>query len=215
VSAAGAFRVSGSILAGIGVRYLGRSGLVERDETGTETGEYSFSSGIASIGASSSLGRNWSAGISLGIAWEDAGEQGATGFTTSAGLRGEISDGLILGAVIRGFGLAPEWNGIHKDMPTEIAASVVYSISETVSAFGGGRYGFDTPDSWCLGAELGISGFSVSGGYDIYPDADECTGFFGGLGYTYDAGEVYSVELAICQRDVFDWPVLAGLSVLF
>jgi hypothetical protein len=207
--------VGSSLVTGIGVRYLGRGGLVERDEQGSETGEYSFSTGVASAAVSSGIGGGWSVGLALGLGWEDVGDQGATGFTASAGVAGMVSGQLEVGAVIRGIGLAPSWNGIHKDMPTEVSAGARYSFGDMIAVFGGGRYGFDTIDSFCAGAEFETSGFSVSAGYELSPDADECTGLFGGIGYTYEAGEVYSIELGFSQRDALDWPVLAGLSVLF
>ena len=215
VSASGAFRLSGSLLAGIGARYLGRGGLVERDAEGLETGEYSFSSGMAGGGVSRTLFGGWSAGIALGVVWEDVGDQGGSGFTASAGILGTPSDRLTVGALLRGVGSSPSWNGIHKDMPTEIDAGARYTFNRLVSAFGGGKLGFNTPGSFCLGVEFMESGFSVSAGYELSPDVDEATGIFGGIGYTYRSGEVYSVELAFSQRDRLEWPVLAGLSVLF
>jgi len=215
VAASGTFRIADHLLAGLGARYLGRSGLVERDETGAVTGEYSFSSGIASIGASRGFGGGFSAGASVGIVWEDVGEMGATGFTTSAGVRLAPSDRLEMGAVVRGLGSSPSWNGIHKDMPTEVSAGARYRFGELFSLFGGARYGFDTPDAFCLGLELTGAGFSLSGGWEESPGEDEVTGLFGGLGYTYVTGEVYRIEMAVSQRDRLDWPVVAGLSVLF
>jgi hypothetical protein len=215
VSASGAFRLSGSLHAGIGARYLGRSGLVERNEEGVETGEYSFSSGMVSAGVSRTLVGSWSGGVSLGVVWEDVGDRGGSGFSASAGILGRPADGLTIGATLRGVGSSPSWNGIHKDMPTEIAAGVRYSFYRFVSVFGGGRLGFNTPDSFCLGLEFEHSGFSMSGGYEHTPDVDESTGIFGGIGYTYRSAEVYSIELAFSQRDLLEWPILAGLSILF
>ncbi len=215
VSASGAFRLSGSLLAGVGARYLGRSGLVERDAEGNETGEYSFSSGMATAGVSRTLIEGWSGGVSLGVVWEDVGDQGVSGFTASLGILGAPSDGLTVGALLRGVGSSPSWNGIHKDMPTEIAVGARYTFHRLVSAFGGGRLGFNTPDSFCLGIEFEQGGFALSGGYELSPDVDEATGIFGGIGYTYRSEEVYTVELAFSQRDRLEWPVLAGLSVLF
>lgn len=215
VSAVGAFSISPSIIAGAGVRYIGKSGLVERDAEGNETGEFSFSTGSLNAGISYDVFGGWKAGISLGVAWERIAGKGGTGMVASAGLSGSPFEGAFAGASLRGIGQAPSWNGIRKNMPTEVTAALLYNISSVVSVFGGGRIGFSTFDSYCAGVEFDYEGFTASGGWEVAPGEDETSGLFAGMGYSYVSEQTYLLELAVSQRHELEWPVLAGLSVLF
>lgn len=213
VSAAGAFSVGSDILIGTGLTYLGRGGLVRRDEYGAVTGEYSFSTGCAMAGASFPLCEWLTAGTSFGLSWENVAGDGGTGLAANVGLAARFPDGLLVGVAMTGVGNSPSWNGIHKDMPTEISAGVSYSISSFLSAFAGGKIGFSTSDAFGGGMLLAYREFGFSAGYQYSPGEEEISGFFAGLQYTYVSGGSYTIEAAVSQRDELSWPILAGLSV--
>ncbi len=206
---------AGMLDLGAGVCYVGKGGLVERDSTGTVTGEYSFGSGFACLGAGVPLTDVLSAGLSAGIAWETIAGETGTGPVLNAGLSFVPTDRLELAAAVTAVGQAPDWNGVRKDMPTGMAAGGIYDPGGPVDVFAGARLGLSTASSFGGGARLALGGLRCSAGYSMTPDEDELTGFFAGLGYTYSAEGVYRLELAVSQRRELAWPVSAGLSVSF
>ncbi|MBD3370040.1 hypothetical protein GF402_06735 [Candidatus Fermentibacteria bacterium] len=214
VSASAAFRVGTGAHVGVGLRYLGRGGLVERDQQGAETGEYSFSSGTAGAGLSWRVGEDFAVGGSLGAAWENVADEGGTGLTAGLGIRGRPVENLVAGVLVDGLGQPPSWNGVYKDMPTTVWTGAAYSLSETLTGFGGARIGFNTAAAYGGGARALWGGLSVSAGYDLSAEA-EMEGLFGGVGYVYRTTETYLVEVAFSQRAELSWPVMAGLSVWF
>ena len=188
---------------------------MRRDETGEVTGEYSFSTGFASVGGAISLGPWLSAGGSAGLSWESIAGESATGLGVSLGLSGEPWTGVRGGLSVTGLGSAPSWNGIHKDMPTIVSAGVEAVVATGLSAFAGGELGLSTADSFGAGLSMALSGFRVSAGYGLSPGEDEISGLFGGFSYTYESGGSYTMEAAFTQRGNLDWPILAGISVEF
>lgn len=213
VSVAGGFSAGSDMNFSGGVTYLGRGGILSRDETGLVTGEYSFGAGTALLGMSYSITPWLKGGVSTGISWEDVGEQGGTGFTCSAGLAAEFSEGIKTGIVISGIGQAPSWNGIRKNMPTEVSAGMSYAFASMFTCFAGGRAGFSTSDAFGGGLKIEYSDFCVSAGYQHVPGEDEISGFFAGLQYNYTSGGTYTIEAAVSQRDELSWPVFAGISI--
>lgn len=213
VSVAGGFSADSAMNFSAGITYLGSGGILRRDETGVVTGEYSFGAGTALLGMSYLLTPWLKGGISAGVSWEDIGEQGGTGFTCSAGLAAEFSKGMKAGIVVSGIGQAPSWNGIRKDMPTEISAGVSYPFGTILTCFAGGRTGFATSDAFGGGLKIEYSDVSVSAGYQYVPGEDEISGFFAGLQYNYTSGGTYTIEAAVSQRDELSWPVFAGISI--
>jgi hypothetical protein len=214
VSVSGAFGVGPGTHLGLGLRYLGRGGLVERDRHGTETGEYSYGSGTAGAGLAWALAEGLSVGGSLAAAWEKVDDQGGTGITTGLGIRATPLDNLVAGALLDGLGQAPSWGGVHKDMPTTLWLGSSYSASEMLGGFGGARIGLSTACSYGGGLKAIFRGLSVSVGYDL-SEEEEMEGVFGGVGYVYRTSETYLVEVAFSQRSELSWPVMAGLSVWF
>lgn len=212
-SVAGAFSAGSDIEVGTGLVYLGRGGLIGRDESGVVTGEYSYSTGCAMAGVSFPLAGWIDAGISAGLSWENVAAHGGTGITANAGLAFRPAGGLLAGIVITGVGQAPSWQGISKDMPTEISAGASYSISSLITGFAGGKIGLSTSDAFGCGISVSYAEYGCSAGYRYSPGEEEISGFFAGLRYTYESGGSYTVEIATEQRDELDWPVLAGLSV--
>ena len=214
-SVAGAFSAGSDIEVGTGLAYLGRGGLTGRDESGVVTGEYSYSTGCAMAGVSFPLAEWIDAGISVGLSWENVAAEGGTGITANAGLAFRPAGGLLAGIVIAGVGQAPSWQGIRKDMPTEISAGASYSISSILTGFAGGKIGFSTSDAFGCGMSINYAEYGCSAGYQYSPGEEEISGFLAGLRYTYESGGSYTIEIAVSQRDELDWPVLAGLTVSF
>lgn len=213
VSAAAAFTPVSDIRAGLGITYLGKGGIIRRDEAGVVQGEYSFSTGFLVTGISCPISERLSAGASVGFSWESIGGDGGTGFVANAGMAYNFHGRLRAGAVISSLGSSPSWSGIHKDMPTEVSVGVSCGIMEFFSCFGGGRIGFSTADAFSGGISIEYSGFGCTAGYQYSPDQGEISGLFGGLRYTYISNGTYTVEAAFAQRDQLQWPVIAGLSV--
>lgn len=212
-SVAGAFSIGSDIEVGTGLVYLGRGGLTGRDESGAVTGEYSYSTGCAMAGVSFPLAGWVDAGVSAGLSWENVAADGGAGITANAGLAFEPSGGFLAGIVITGVGQVPSWQGIHKDMPTEVSAGASYRISSILTGFAGGKIGFSTSDAFGCGMSIIYREYGCSAGYQYSPGEEEISGFFAGLRYTYESGGSYTIEIAASQRDELDWPVLAGLSV--
>lgn len=213
VSIAGGFSAgSGTNISG-GVVYLGRGGILRRDESGSVTGEYSFSTGSALAGVSFSLASWLRGGVSAGISWENIGEQGGTGLTCSAGLAADFPERVKAGVSISGIGQPPSWNGIRKNMPTEVSAGVKYPFGSMLSCFAGGSVGFSTADAFGGGLRIEYSDMAFAGGYRWSPDEEELSGFFAGLQYNYTSGGTYTIEAAVSQRDELSWPIFAGISI--
>jgi hypothetical protein len=99
-------------------------------------------------------------------------------------------------------------------MPTTVDAGAQVPLSDMVSAFAGGQLGLSTSSAGSAGLAGGLSGLGLSCGYTL-GEEDETSGVFGGLSYSYRAAETYVVEVATSQREVLDWPVMAGLTVVF
>ena len=213
VSVAGGFSAGSDMNFSAGITYLGRGGMLRRDETGLVTGEYSFGAGTALLGMSYLLTPWLKGGISAGVSWEDIGEQGGTGLTCSAGLAADLPKGMKAGIVVSGIGQAPSWNGIRKNMPTEVSAGVSYPFGTILTCFAGGRAGFATSDAFGGGLKIEYSDLCISGGYQYVPGEDEISGFFVGLQYNYTSGGTYTIEAAASQRDELSWPVFAGISI--
>ena len=213
-AAAGAFRLGQGIRGGIGFRYLGRGDIVSRDQYGNETGVYSYGSGMAAAGVSGRFGELLGWGGSMAVAWEKIGENTGTGFSASLGLQARTDMGLLAGLAVRGLGSAPSWNGVHKDMPITVDGGVSVDLARSMSVFGGGQIGVSTSSAGSVGLRGGVSGLGLCGGYTL-GEEDETSGLFGSVSYEYHAAETYVVELATAQRDVLEWPVLAGLTVIF
>ncbi len=215
VSVAGAFSIGPDIEVGTGLVYLGRGGLIGRDESGAVTGEYSYSTGCAMAGVSFPVAGCIDAGVSAGVSWENVAAEGGAGITANAGLAFKPSGGFLAGIVITGVGQTPSWQGIHKDMPTEVSAGASYRISSILTGFAGGKIGFSTSDAYGCGMSINYREYGCSAGYQYSPGEEEISGFFAGLRYTYESSGSYTIEIAASQRDELDWPVLAGLSVSF
>jgi hypothetical protein len=213
VSVAGGFSGGSSLSFGAAVTYLGRGGMIRRDESGLVTGEYSYSTGTACAGASFSILPWLRAGGSAGIAWENIDEQTGTGITASAGLAADIGGSGTAGVAVTGLGVPPEWNGVSKAMPVEVSAGASWKISRALDCFGGTTLGFSTSSSFGGGLSLDLTGLRLSAGYRFSPGEEEITGVFSGIQYTYTSSGTYIIEAAVSQRDRMDWPVLAGISV--
>ncbi|NLP06278.1 hypothetical protein GX411_10065 [Candidatus Fermentibacteria bacterium] len=215
VSVAGGFGAGGGFLAGGALRFLGMGGLIARDETGQATGEYTWSSGALTAGGSFALSPSVRLGASLGPVWESAGSDGASGFSASAGACFRPSEGVLLGAALHNAGFAPSWDGIHKDMPTEVSAGVSVTLPAGLRAVAGGVYGFSTSARASLAGEFSRSGLSISAGYELTPDSPEMNGAFGGVEYRFVEQGTYGASLAFRQSRDLSWPMLAGLSIEF
>lgn len=215
VSAAGGFGAGGGFVAGGALRFLGRGGLIARNETGQVAGEYTWSSGALTAGGSFALSPSVRLGASFGPVWESAGGTGASGFSASAGACCGPSGGFLLGAALHNAGFAPSWDGIHKDMPTEISAGASIALPAGLRAVAGGVYGFHTSARASLAVEFTWSGLSVSAGYELAPDSPELNGVFGGMEYRFVQQGTYGASLAFRQSRDLAWPVLAGLSIEF
>ncbi len=213
ISVAGAFSANSKMNFSGGITYLGRTGIIRRDETGTVTGQYSFGAGTALVGMSYSLAPWLSGGVSAGLSWENIAEQGGTGFTCSAGIKADFPEGMKAGIVLSGIGQAPSWNGTRKGMPTEISAGVSYALGSMLTSFAGGRLGFSASDALGGGLEVNCCDMTVSGGYRYVPGEDEISGFFAGFQYSYTSGGIYRIEAAVSQRRELEWPVFAGISI--
>lgn len=215
VSVAGGFGAGGGFVAGGALRFLGRGGLVARDETGQATGEYTWSSGALTAGGAFTPIPSVSIGAAMGPLWERAGSDGASGFYMSAGAGFRPSDALLLGAALHNAGFAPSWDGIHKDMPTEMSAGASVALPAGLRAVAGGVYGFSTSSRASLAAEFAWSGLSFSAGYELAPDSPELNGAFGGIEYRFVEEGTYGASLAFRQSSDLAWPVLGGLSIEF
>ncbi len=213
ISVAGGLKAGSDMSISGGVTYLGRGGLLRRDETGSVTGEYSFGAGTALAGVSFSLTSWLRGGVSAGIAWENIGEQRGTGLTCSAGLAADLPQGMKAGIGVSGIGQAPSWNGIRKNMPTGISAGLSYPFGSIFTGFAGGRIEFSSSDAFGGGLRIDCSDLGFSAGYSYAPGEDEISGFFAGLQYTYTSEGTYTIEAAVSQRDELSWPVLAGISI--
>jgi len=213
ISVAGGFSAGSDMSIAGGVTYIGRGGILRRDETGSITGEYSFSTGSALAGVSFSLTSWLRGGISAGTTWENIAEQGGIGLNCSAGLAADFKEGMTIGIAVSGVGHAPSWNGIRKNMPTEVSAGVSYPFGTIFTGFAGGRIGFSTSDAFGGGLRVEYSDMSISAGYQYAPGEDEISGFFAGLQYNYVSEGTYTIEMAISERDELSWPVLAGISI--
>ena len=212
-SVAGAFSAGSDIKVGTGLAYLGRGGLIARDESGAVTGEYSYSTGCAMVGVSFPLAGWIDAGVGAGLSWENVAAEGGTGITANAGLAFKPTGGLLAGISITGVGQAPSWKGIRKDMPTEISAGASCRISPILTGFAGGKIGFSTSDAYGCGMSINYLEYGCSAGYQYAPGEGEISGFFAGLRYTFESCGSYMIEIATSQRDQLDWPIMAGLSV--
>ncbi|RKZ09690.1 hypothetical protein DRQ25_05570 [Candidatus Fermentibacteria bacterium] len=213
ISVAGGFSVGPDLSVSGGLTYLGRGGILRRDETGSVTGEYSFVSGTALAGVSFPLTSWLRGGVSAGISWENIAEEGGTGLTCSAGLRTDLQNGMKAGIAISGIGQAPSWNGIRKNMPAEVSAGVSYPFGSILTGFAGGRIGFSTSDTYGGGLRIEYADLALSAGYGYAPDEDEISGFFAGVQYSYISNGTYTIEAAVSQRDDLSWPVFAGISI--
>jgi len=205
---------AGDVTFAAGLAYVGKGGLVRRDQFGQALGEYAFSSGFGLAGLSFPIGGRFTGGLSAGLAWEDPGTGTGTGLAASAGVAGEPLDGLRLGAGVTGLGFAPSWDGIRKSMPITVSVGAEWSASGTLGIFTGGNMGFYTAGSFGGGVHITIDDLSVSAGYSLCPGEQETTGIFGGLSYSYSSGGTYVIEAAFAQRESMDWPVMAGISVM-
>ena len=214
VSAAAGFSLSSELSAAAGVTYLGRGGLIRRDETGAVSGEYSYGTGSALAGFSYSVAPWLRAGVSMGVAWENIDAGSGTGMVLAGGLSAK-SGSWSAGAGITGIGSAPSWNGIKKDMPTEVHAGGEYLFSDNVSLFAGSSMGFSTASSFGGGLKLSVSDLALAAGYTISPGEEEISGVFGGLSYIYQSGGTYIVQIALAQRHELEWPVMAGIAISF
>ena len=214
VSVAAGFSLSPGMSAAAGVTYLGRGGIVRRDETGAVTGEYSYGTGSVLAGVSYALAPWLRAGVSMGTAWENIDAASGTGIIFAAGLHGE-KGGCTAGASVTGIGSAPSWGGITKDMPTEVHLGGDCSFSDHATLFAGSTLGFSTASSFGGGVRLSASDLSLSAGYAISPGQDEVSGLFGGLSYIYQSGGTYVVQIAAAQRHELEWPVMAGIAISF
>ncbi|MCD4700490.1 MAG: hypothetical protein K8S24_01395 [Candidatus Aegiribacteria sp.] len=213
VSVAGGLKAGSDMSISGGVTYLGRGSILRRDETGSVTGEYSFGAGTALAGASFLLTSWLRGGVSAGISWENIGEQGGTGLTCSVGLAADLPEGMKAGICASGIGQAPSWNGIRKDMPTEVSAGLSFPFGSVLTGFAGGKIGFSTSDEFGGGMRIEYSDLVLSTGYRYVPDEHEISGFFAGLQYNYTSEGTYTMEVAVSQRDELSWPVFAGISI--
>lgn len=213
ISVAGGFSAGSDMNFAGAVTYLGRGGLLRRDETGSVTGEYSFSTGTALAGASFSITPWLTGGISAGVSWENIGDQGGAGLACGAGLAASLPRGAKAGISVSGIGQAPSWDGIRKDMPTEVSAGLSYPFGKIFTGFAGGRTGFSTSDAVGGGLRIEYSDLGFTAGYAYTPGEDEISGFFAGLQYNYISEGTYTIEAAVSQRDELDWPVFAGISI--
>ncbi len=213
VSVAGAFSGGTSIDIAAAVTYLGKGGILRRDEYGSVTGEYSYSTGTACAGASFSILPWLRAGGSAGVAWENIDDQAGTGIIASAGIAAEIGGTGTAGITISGLGVPPEWNGVSKAMPVEVSAGASWKFNQVLTCFAGTGIGFSTSSSFGGGLSLELAELGLTAGYSFVPGEEEITGLFAGLQYTYVSGGTYIIEASVSQRDRMDWPVLAGISV--
>ncbi|MCK5117466.1 MAG: hypothetical protein KAR44_12770 [Candidatus Aegiribacteria sp.] len=213
ISVAGGFSAGSDVSISGGLIYLGRGGILRRDETGSVTGEYSFGAGTALAGASFPLASWLRGGISAGVSWENIAEQAGTGLTCSAGLSADFQNGMKAGIAICGIGQAPSWNGIRKNMPTEVSAGVSYPLGSLLTGFAGGRIGFSTSDAFGGGLKVEYADLGFSAGYSYAPGEDEISGFFAGAQYVYTSEGTYTIEAAVSRRDDLGWPVYAGISI--
>jgi hypothetical protein len=195
------------------VTYLGKGGILRRDDYGEVTGEYSYSTGTASAGASFAVLPWLRAGGSIGIAWENIDDQSGTGMIASAGLAADIGGNGAAGLSVTGLGTPPEWNGVTKAMPVEISAGASWRFNRLLKCFAGAGIGLSTSSSFGGGLSLELAELGISAGYSFVPGEEEMTGLFAGLQYTYVSGGTYIIEASISQRHQLDWPVLAGISV--
>lgn len=213
VSVAGGFSASSDLKLAVGLTYLGRGGILRRDETGAVTGEYSYSTGSFFAGASHRINPWLTAGAVAGIGWENIDSGSGAGITASAGLAADVGEAGAAGISVTGLGTAPSWNGVSKAMPVEISAGASWRLNSLLTCFAGSGLGLSTSSSHGGGLIITVPRFLVSAGYRLVPGEDELTGFFAGVQYTYESGETYIIEAAVSQRDRLEWPVLAGISV--
>lgn len=213
-AAAGAFGLGGGLRGAAGFRYLGRGDMTGRDEYGAQTGVYSYGTGLMAGGFSGDFAPGLSWGASMAVAWEKIDAETGTGFSANLGMRARTDAGLRAGLALRGLGQAPSWDGIRKDMPITLDAGAEMPVSDRLDLFAGGQLGFSTSSAGSAGLRGSVSGLGLSCGYTL-GEEEETSGVFGGLSYRYRAAETYTVEIATSQRDVLDWPVLAGLTVVF
>ncbi|MEN8207908.1 MAG: hypothetical protein ABFR50_01530 [Candidatus Fermentibacteria bacterium] len=213
ISVAGGLIVGSDVSISGGLTYLGRGGILRRDETGSVTGEYSYGSGTALTGVSFLLASWLRGGVSAGVSWENIAEQGGTGLTCSAGLGAEFQNGMKAGIVLSGIGQPPSWNGIRKNMPVEVSAGASYPFGSVLTGFAGGRIGFFTSDAFGGGLRIEYANLGLSAGYGYAPDQEEISGFFAGAQYNYTSEGTYTIEAAVSQREDLSWPVFAGISI--
>ncbi len=212
--AAAALSAGGGIMVGLSLQWLGHGGIQGRDEQGLPVGEYSWSSGCLSAALAADVAPSLKAGVSFGPVWESAGDEGATGLTSSAGILWNASPSIDVGLALENFGSAPDWSGVQKNMPVEISLGAAWKPSGMISIIGGGSLGFHTSSRLSAAAEVRSGSVSLSGGWELVPDDPEASGPFAGIGYIYESSGIYRVDVAV-TRDEFGWPVLAGLSAGF
>jgi hypothetical protein len=116
--------------------------------------------------------------------------------------------------MVSGLGIAPEWNGIRKDMPVEATAAVVCSPTGMLALACGATAGPSTAPRISAAAQAGLSGFTVSGGWQAVPGEERAGGPFAGASYTYSSSGTYTLDASV-SRDETGWPVAAGITASF
>lgn len=208
------FSLGGDLTGGATLRWLGHGGLTGRDEVGEVTGEYSWSAGSAMAGLSLGLAGGLVAGVAGGPLWESAGDVSATGLSGSAGLCWTASPSLSAGCMVTGLGMAPDWDGIRKDMPVEATAAVLYSPPGMLLLTCGATAGPSTAARLSAAAQASLSGFSVSGGWEAVPGEERAGGPFAGASYTYSSSGTYTLDASVSRSET-GWPVSAGITASF
>jgi hypothetical protein len=214
-SAAAAIRPAEGLCAGGFFRYVGRGGLAGRDASGVATGEYSWSSGSAGVAGSFPLPLGTRGGVSFGTVWEKIEDTSASGVIFSAGLSACPLECLDTGLAVLNFGSAPSWDGVTKNLPTEVSAGSRWRALPFLSVVAGAVGGFWTSSRFSLAVEPSIGGLSASAGWTAVPGQEHAGGFFGGLAWEFVNGSEYSAEFALRQVGDLSWPVSAGISVEF
>jgi|WetSurMetagenome_2_1015567.scaffolds.fasta_scaffold05917_5 hypothetical protein len=214
-SAAGAFRPAPGIAAGGVLRYAGSGGIQGRDLYGSPTGEYSWSSGAAGVSVSFPLPAGLRGGLSASTLWESIEDDDAAGFSSSAGVSYIGGDSFEAGIALRNAGAAPSWDGITKNLPTEVSLGAKTGLVQGVSLAGGASIGFWTASRFSACAICAVGGLSAAAGWTLVPGEDQASGPFGGLGWEFSQGSTYSAALSVRRMGDMSWPVLAGISVAF
>jgi len=211
-----AFQPVRGLAAGGFARFVGRGGLTGRDESGVETGDYSWSSGTAGASASFPLPLPGArGGVSAGVVWEKVDDASASGVTASAGLSVRPLESLEASLAVLNLGCAPSWNGITKDMPTQVSTGAGWRATPFLRLLGGASIGFRTSTRLSAAFEAEACGLSASAGWTAVPGQDEAGGFFAGLSWKFRHESLYSAEFATRQTGSLSWPVSAGISVAF